>query len=217
MTTVQPAGSSRTTTTTKMTRCANPECPSSSSAAAAHEPELLLCAACGEVRYCGRPCQRRHWPAHRDACRRASAASESAALNAGAHHAKGAPAGAPAAVRHYVEVAPRDARARALALRVGLALPPAEEKGEGEGEGGGGLADFGGLMAPMRRLVVTGNDTPENLRLFFGDGNVDDIHEQCRISHYDRGCPTWAPRPASAKERESLQGVRDMQQVMRRW
>lgn len=53
-----------------------------------------------------------------------------------------------------------DADAKALANRLRLELP-------------GGKVVFGmvgGLMYPVRRLVVTGEDTPANFRTLFGPG-----------------------------------------------
>lgn len=39
-------------------------------------PAPKLCRGCGQVHYCGRECQGKHWPKHRPACRRAQAEAE---------------------------------------------------------------------------------------------------------------------------------------------
>jgi hypothetical protein len=75
----------------------------------------------------------------------------------------------------------------------------------------------------MRRLVVTGKDTPDNFRMLFGEGNMSDVHAEARKSvlmsfdaqngspnemlnsYLDQGCPFWAPRPADAKEKKEIQ------------
>lgn len=74
----------------------------------------------------------------------------------------------------------------------------------------------------MRRLVVTGKDTPENFRILFGTDQLGRLHiEQRREvlltflqqdgspaakanAFYDEGCPKFTPRPASAAETEEL-------------
>ncbi len=97
---------------------------------------------------------------------------------------------------------------------------------------------------PVRRLVLTGKDTPENLALFFGHGQANAVedtggiaqsHKDSRIEallrpppgspmyvlnrslKHDRGCPTpWTPREPSAAEARHIQEVRDMQETIRR-
>lgn len=75
---------------------------------------------------------------------------------------------------------------------------------------------------PMRRLVITGKDTPENFRILFGTDQLDKLHKEQRrdvlLMHaqqhgspaakmsgfYDEGCPGFTPRPSSAAEEEEL-------------
>lgn len=77
----------------------------------------------------------------------------------------------------------------------------------------------------MRRLVVTGKDTPEHFRILFGVEAVPGIHAECRKAvlmsagtqegspsammsgFWDQGCPTWSPRPANEAEKEAEEEV----------
>lgn len=97
---------------------------------------------------------------------------------------------------------------------------------------------------PLRRLVVTGKDTPENLALFFGSessdsdsgsGSIRELHEDCRFEvllepppgspkykmaqhmRWDVGCPQpWTPRAASADEERQVAEIRAAQEDIRR-
>lgn len=81
--------------------------------------------------------------------------------------------------------------------------------------------------------MVTGQDTPQNLELLFGPNWRKDIsteHDTERVhvllnpppgsrSHamtaeFDKGAPTWSPRPANSAEQEQLDDVRDMQETV---
>ncbi|KAK0706377.1 hypothetical protein B0T26DRAFT_726366 [Lasiosphaeria miniovina] len=80
-----------------------------------------------------------------------------------------------------------------------------------------------GLKYPLRRLVVTGTDTPENFSLLFGSQQIPDGHAETRKEvfmaaetpagspmaamggFYDQGCPRWSPRPASEEEEKEIQ------------
>lgn len=90
----------------------------------------------------------------------------------------------------------------------------------------------------MRRLAVTGKDTPENLALFFGSRwseSIRDQHADLRLEillepppgspmhkyaeglGLDAGCPRpWTPRAASADEARQLAKIRAMQDAIRR-
>jgi hypothetical protein len=89
---------------------------------------------------------------------------------------------------------------------------------------------------PMRRLVVTGKDTPENLSLFFGPNaaSIEDIHQSTRIEallepprgspmyahltgmNLDKNCPPWTLRGPSPVETQKVKEVKDMQEIIRR-
>ncbi|KAL8684037.1 MAG: hypothetical protein Q9186_000067 [Xanthomendoza sp. 1 TL-2023] len=88
----------------------------------------------------------------------------------------------------------------------------------------------GVLMYPIRRLVITGEDTPENLTLLLGplwESHLGQGRHKARIEvlicpppgsplsvsykEHDRGSPAWTPRPANAEEVAKLAKVRDMQ------
>lgn len=90
---------------------------------------------------------------------------------------------------------------------------------------------------PIRYLVITGKDTPENNAKFVGRNDQDQIkktHQDARIRillrpppgspnwamaknlKLDENCPAWTPRPASTEEEAELKKIRDMQEVIRR-
>ncbi|KAK5682036.1 hypothetical protein LTR17_027418, partial [Elasticomyces elasticus] len=87
----------------------------------------------------------------------------------------------------------------------------------------------------LRRLIVTGKDTAENMRLLFGPlssklmltyreirlqvlldppkGSM--THSWTRMFGLDNGCPVWSPRPATEAEQRDAQKIRHMQAAMR--
>ena len=90
--------------------------------------------------------------------------------------------------------------------------------------------------APIRRLVITGKDTPENITKFVGRNDQDQIektHQDVRMEillrpppgspnwamaknlKVDENRPAWTPRPASTEEEAELKKIRDMQEVIR--
>lgn len=90
--------------------------------------------------------------------------------------------------------------------------------------------------APIRRLVVTGKDSPENIAKFLGRGGREEIertHREIRIEvllrpppgspmyvvatslNLDENCPAWTPRAASAAEQAEVRKIRDMQGLIR--
>ncbi|KAL7622535.1 hypothetical protein AAE478_008042 [Parahypoxylon ruwenzoriense] len=115
-------------------------------------------------------------------------------------------------------------KVQALSRDMGLGLPcPCE--------------DFHGLKMPMRRLVATGKDTPENISLFFGrkkDDTIDGCHKDNRIEvllrpprgsslyvvstsqNLDENCPPWTPREPSQAEVQQLKEINTMQETIRR-
>lgn len=87
----------------------------------------------------------------------------------------------------------------------------------------------GGLMYPVRRLVITGKDTIENMVILFGpnwESDIKEIWTLCRrelfapprpglLAHrraesLDEGTPGWTPRPPSVEEERE---VREMGEV----
>ncbi|KAH6606335.1 hypothetical protein Trco_005488 [Trichoderma cornu-damae] len=117
-----------------------------------------------------------------------------------------------AAFDHWNYQAYQKADARALAASVGMNIPTPQAQGHGL---------ECGLMYPIRRLVVTGKDTPENFRILFGTDQLGTLHKEQRRNvlmslqqrgspaaklqgFYDRGCPEFTPRPASDAEKEEL-------------
>lgn len=127
---------------------------------------------------------------------------------------------------YWVQSAHQSPAAVDLAKRLGLDLPTAETEGFKSG-----------LMYPMRRLVITGEDTPKNKELFFGpnwETETKDLHQDCRIevllaqgkpppegspayamsAFMDEGCPSWTPRPAEGEEKAMLAEFPDFRKRM---
>ncbi|KAL8938864.1 MAG: hypothetical protein Q9216_003667 [Gyalolechia sp. 2 TL-2023] len=127
---------------------------------------------------------------------------------------------------HWVESAHKSPAAIDLAKRLGLDLPTPETEGIKSG-----------LMYPMRRLVITGEDTPENQEIFFGpdwEAETKELHQDCRVEvllaqgkpppegspahamskSMDEGCPYWKPRPAEGEEKTVLDEFPDFQKRM---
>ncbi|ERF76608.1 hypothetical protein EPUS_04428 [Endocarpon pusillum Z07020] len=93
-----------------------------------------------------------------------------------------------------------------------------------------------GMMHPMRRLVVAGEDNPANFALLFGPDwerkeQIRKMHEEARITlllapptaspagmmagFWDEGYTgPWRPRPPTREEEAKIQQVRDMARVM---
>ncbi|KAL2071196.1 hypothetical protein VTL71DRAFT_12431 [Oculimacula yallundae] len=123
------------------------------------------------------------------------------------------------AIDFWTVVAPNAPVAKELAAEIGLRL------------------GSGGLAYPIRRLVVTGKDTPKNLRKLLGWNDKDMIkstHQTARNQvllkpppgspawamaksrKLDENCPSWTPRPASAEEEKEIKNIRDMQELIKR-
>ncbi|KAK6065110.1 hypothetical protein SCUP515_11417 [Seiridium cupressi] len=120
---------------------------------------------------------------------------------------------------YHKTFATRDPKAQALAKEIGLNLP------------------YDSLQMTVRRLVVTGKDTPENFALLFGHGNkgvVESTAKECRLEvllrpppgspmyamttslKLDENCPSWTPRPASPEEAKEVEEIRSMQDIIRK-
>ncbi|KAI0836738.1 hypothetical protein F5Y06DRAFT_273248 [Hypoxylon sp. FL0890] len=169
--------------------------------------DLLFCSACKKVRYCSQNCQKQNWKDHKSFCKHVkSNGASSASLDWAAY---------------YEKIAAYDPEVQALAREIRLALPSSES--------------YEGVKVPMRRLVVTGKDTPENLTLFFGqDKSVSDVHRDMRLEillrpppgspsdvrarmmKLDQNCPPWTPREASEAEAKEVEKVIAMQETIRR-
>ncbi|KAK3658053.1 hypothetical protein LTR56_000739 [Elasticomyces elasticus] len=91
----------------------------------------------------------------------------------------------------------------------------------------------GSACVPMRRLIVTGKDVPNNFRLFFGP-----VSSRLSVPHFeyrmqvlldpppgsfihtqmkplDKGSPYWSPRSASSAEQSDLDEIKLIQAMMR--
>ena len=83
---------------------------------------------------------------------------------------------------------------------------------------------------PVRRLVVMGKDTPDNMTLLFGpnwEAEVSEIHEEARMrvlhvplpgsphsiadKDLDKGTPLYSPRPASVAEKARMEEIHNAQ------
>ncbi|KAK4950734.1 hypothetical protein LTR10_010727 [Elasticomyces elasticus] len=124
-----------------------------------------------------------------------------------------------AAVTHFTTEAHSNSAAQALARRINLILPTSPGRCN--------------LAEPMRRLVLTGQDTSENFKLFFGTASqqLAKQHRQCRLqvllepvpgsqahallSPLDEDCPIRSPRPISEAEQREIDEVRMYQQILR--
>lgn len=120
---------------------------------------------------------------------------------------------------YWNETAHKKPAARALATRLGLHLPERLAPGIESG-----------LMYPMRRLIISGEDTPENKAILFGpswEAGTAQLHKQTRLEvlmcpppgssghflaeHQDQGTDVWRPRRPrgpSAEEEEKIKRVR---------
>lgn len=83
---------------------------------------------------------------------------------------------------------------------------------------------------PLRRLVVTGNDSPKNVQVLFGpnwQASMQDLYVENRMEVLlnpphgspsyavnvllDNGGPSWSPRPASDEEQTRIGEIRAIQ------
>ncbi|KAK7980080.1 hypothetical protein PG989_012537 [Apiospora arundinis] len=196
-----------TTTMEPTEKCGNPYCRLGDNVGT---EKLMRCSGCHVTTYCSHACQKTHWRAHKFYCKHV-------ATNGGTSEHLGH-------VEYHGHVASQDPSARALMRRIGI---PCSGIGHGEGH------DVGYVLC---RLIVTGQDTPENLELFFGKasktGWVKDNQALFRLEAligpvpgslrhcidtamgYHDGCPGWTPRPASAIETWQLQEIRDLQHAL---
>ncbi|KAK3903551.1 hypothetical protein C8A05DRAFT_43218 [Staphylotrichum tortipilum] len=123
------------------------------------------------------------------------------------------------AYTYYNSRARADPAAQALMRSLNLGPPP----------------PHGGIALPLRRLVVTGQDTSENMQLLFGpqwERHIKEDHETARIecllnpppgspSHVmnawmDDGSLIPSPRPATEAEQQRVKKVKEMQALIQR-
>lgn len=75
------------------------------------------------------------------------------------------------AFEYWTHIAYKKPEARALATRLGLDVPQGTMQGY-----------KCGLIYPMRRLVISGEDSSANMAILFGSSweSVDEMHKECR-------------------------------------
>ncbi|KAK7948983.1 uncharacterized protein PG986_009869 [Apiospora aurea] len=190
--------------------CGNPYCKHTDSL---DTKDMSYCSQCHGVLYCSKECQKCDWRFHKIYCQHLTTNGSSSERFCALHY--------------YVAIAGQDPPAQALMKQLGL---PAH------GEIPVRMREFG-FRLPLRRLVVTGQDTPENLTLFFGKGKeAEDVtycqhmfriealfepppgsirYEIVKASELDLMCPGWSPRPASAAESWKLQEIRAIHHAFR--
>jgi hypothetical protein len=165
-----------------------------------------MCAKCSTVNYCSRKCQKHDWKQHKKVCGKGTEASTSqqgpsASASTSANNNTNIPAVYP--IEYYNSQAHKVPAAKALATSINLSLPPRR----------------GGLSIPIRRLVLTGKDTPENLELLLGPiwKSQEKYWGEARIEILldpPHGSPAWAlgkglddgtpaPTPRTANSEES--------------
>lgn len=180
---------------------------------------LRKCARCGEAFYHSRECQKKHWKHHKPTCR--------------------APGTTPSFAAHdsHSMKAPTDPEARALMSSLRLEGHP--------NRGGTACASPSRIPAgnmvvdtvsslPLYRLILTGQDTPEKMRLLFGpqyESTLKEDHEKVRIECLldpPPGSP-WhvlsasmndpslvrSLRPATEAEKRKVEEVREIQALIR--
>ncbi|KUJ11649.1 uncharacterized protein LY89DRAFT_722756 [Mollisia scopiformis] len=155
-------------------------------------------------------CQRSDWKEHKKACgerSRTSNGQQSSSMSGQALEPSD----------YYHRVARTIPEAKVLADSINLPLPP---RG-------------GGLSKPIRRLVITGKDTTQNLRLLLGPNwqSASSTWSEARIEilldapigspsyafhkRNDEGGLVSSPRSASVDETARIQTVREIQQAIR--
>ncbi|CAG8948710.1 hypothetical protein HYFRA_00001831 [Hymenoscyphus fraxineus] len=181
--------------------------------------KLSLCQRCKLVHYCSRECQKIDWKEHKVVCTDVKVTAQCSIDYTGEEFLAIIQERPPStSYRYFRTVAVNDPRAHALAAKIKLPLP-GERKG---------------LIPIIRRLITTGEDTPQNLAIFFGtplDKNTRVFHNCQRLETLinpasgspcdrairfrkpDEGVPfwTWKVRPPSPEEQVTLTIIRKLQ------
>ncbi|KAF6807017.1 hypothetical protein CSOJ01_08440 [Colletotrichum sojae] len=179
---------------------------------------LWKCSACQQAWYHSQDCQRNQWKEHKPTClanRAAPAPNQKASgPSMSSSNSKSI------ASAYYNKVAHLTAEGQALIRSLSLKYPPTRTAPEG-------------LRKPLRRLVLAGKDTPENLKLLFGPNwssqakEYEDARMEVPIdpprgspsyamnAYHDNGAPPSTPRPASDAEREKVAQIRGLQAKIR--
>ncbi|KAI4867425.1 hypothetical protein F4820DRAFT_446055 [Hypoxylon rubiginosum] len=162
---------------------------------------LLLCTGCKHAQYCSNDCQKQDWINHKTFCKHVST--------------NGASSKSLDNVTYHVKVAAHDPKAKSMARDFGITIPTSH-------------SEFRGLYLLLRRLVLTGKDTPENLSLFFGqDKTIQQDRKNVRLEillQPPHGSPLYAsskadknfpPLEPSAAEVKEIEEIRALQVVIR--
>ncbi|KAK4913679.1 hypothetical protein LTR49_018013 [Elasticomyces elasticus] len=195
---------------------------------------LMRCARCARSWYCSKKCQSKNWKMHKKAV---CFVQETDAISFSTEELSSA-----IDAREYYHVtANTNPSAKTLAALVGLVLPttkPASCDILLVSVLLHILVEKNGLITyrhPLRRLIVTGKDTAENMRLLFGplssklmfthreirlqvllDSPTGSMtHSWATIFGLDKGCPVWSPGPATEAEQRDVKKIRHMQSAMR--
>ncbi|VBB79594.1 Putative protein of unknown function [Podospora comata] len=170
---------------------------------------LKRCAQCGRAWYHSRGCQRAYWIVHKETCRAPAATASPAAVfppKLDAHD-------------YYTTKAPNDPEARDFMKS--LCLEDDSKRG--------------GIGLPLYRLIITGQDTPEKMRLLFGPNygtSLEEQHEEVRLQcllepppgspahvmitkmNMNDSCLVRALRPATEDEEGMIAEVRGLQALI---
>ncbi|KXH28088.1 acyl-CoA dehydrogenase domain-containing protein [Colletotrichum salicis] len=174
---------------------------------------MKKCSVCLKAWYHSQDCQRSHWKEHRPTC----------VANRPKTQAPEDPSATPSsevAYNYYNDVARKSPKGQALMRS--LHLDP--------------ISTHKGLALPLRRLAITGKDTPENMQVLFGPTFLSQKNELERtgleiLLDAPRGSPvhqmqkfddaggdhlTRAVRPPSQTEQETMKEVREIQKKVQR-
>ncbi|KAJ0342079.1 hypothetical protein COL922a_001468 [Colletotrichum nupharicola] len=194
---------------------------------------LKKCSACSQAWYHSQDCQKTHWKLHKPTClaNRPSKAPRNGTTSSPIE-AMGGSFASPSmnmsdddageeAYKYYNKTARAKPEAQALMRELGLAVP-------------GSGAPPEGIAKPVRRLILAGKDTPENMELFYGPhwrAGMGKEHHDSRMEillnpprgspsyamnkWLDEGAPARSPRPATEDEKTKIQQIKEIQEKVR--